>query len=172
MKIRLIHWALLILLLTLGCSPTMHLPDPQLARYATIALAPVTFSTHQALSNERETIATVLERELSARLRQLGYTVVQENARADARLTVDISYIWDSRLYGDESSMPFIVQFPELRLYADVTLTDRASGKVLLRTQAQGRGAIEPPWSPPPEADYVAPQQNLARRISQLFPRR
>ena len=169
-------WILLLGLLLAGCSASGdHLfpPRPDLARLDSIALTPVTFSTHQALSNERDAIQTQLAGALADRLQALGYTVVpaQGSGKAAARLDVDITYIWDERLYADEDR-PLARLYPDLRLYANVTLTDLKSGAVLLHEEALGEGPIEPVWSHAPDARYTAPQRALAERISRLFPTR
>ena len=164
---------LAVVLLIAGCvtAAPPHPPDPALAHFATIALAPVSFSTSQPLPNERAAIATVLEKALRERLASKGYAVVREGDRpAAARLQIDITYIWDGRLYGGD--LPLDRLAPELRLYAKVTLVDLAEGRVLLRREVQGLGPIEPFWSPAPEALYTAPQRDLARRIGRLFPAR
>ena len=51
-------------------------------------------------------------------------------------------------------------------------LRDNRSGKVLLRQEVQGSGLIDALLSPVPEARYTAPQRDLAKRISRLFPHR
>lgn len=166
--------ALVVMLLVSGCTTSANLAPPPstLANVSTISLAPVTFSSHQTLKNERVNIATVLKRDLTDRLERMGYTVVPAGSKtADVRLSIDITYVWDGRLYGDED-LPFEVLYPKLRLYADVTLTAPASGGVLLKAQAQGSGSITPVGSPAPQAYYTAPQKDLARNISRFFPPR
>lgn len=163
-----------LLLLASACATSANPrpPDPALAQFATIALAPVTFPSHQTLRNERAAIATVLERALIDQLAHKGYIVVAEGSKsADASLSIAITHIWDGRLYGGEDG-PAGRLYPELRLYAEVTLTDLASGMVLLRQEVQGSGLIDALLSPAPEARYTAPQRDLAKRISRLFPRR
>ena len=163
-----------MLLLATGCVPSANQlpPDPALAQFNTIALAPVTFSTSQALSNERIAIADALKSDLTAQLDRRGYAVAAEaKGSTGARLNVDITYIWDGRLYVDERQ-PADRLYPELRLYANVTLTDLANGKVLLQQNIEGHGPIEPVGSPAPLAQYTAPQRDLARRIGMLFPSR
>ena len=173
MKTLLATLAVMLLLAT-GCAPSANLitADPELAQFHSIALAPVTFSTSQALANERAAIANALRSNLMEQLDRRGYAVAaQTEAPAGARLNVDITYIWDGRLYVDENQ-PADRLYPELRLYAKVSLTDLASGKVLFQENIEGHGPIEPVGSPAPIAQYTAPQRDLARRIGMLFPSR
>jgi len=178
MEVAVKRWNRLIVLgmltLVAGCAGPLRSigPDPQLARYETLSLTPVTFSTHQALSNERENIAKVLQAELADALRRRGYAVVADSdAAAGARLAIDITSLWDDRLYGREGNLMERL-YPEVEIYAEVTLTDRADGAVVLHREVRGVGPIEPFWSPAPEAVYTAPQRDLAQRIAQLFPSR
>ena len=124
---------------------------------------------HEKSERVRAAIAAVLERELTYQLERKGYVVAAAGAKtASARLNIDIAYIWDGRLYDED--LPPERLYPELRLYAEVTLTDLASGKAVLRKEVQGSGLINSVLSPAPEARYTAPQRDLARRTGRLLP--
>jgi hypothetical protein len=176
MRIFLTISAIILLSFVSGCvsPPPLHPPDPELAHFSTIALAPVSFSTQQPLINERVNIVEVLEKALTDQLQRKGYAVVQGGGNpAGARLAVDVTSIWDDRLYNSGRA-PLVLggNYPQLQLYAEVTLTETGTGKMLLHAKVHGSGRIGPEGSPAPLAEYAEPQRDLARQISRMFPSR